>query len=161
MGRGAGKTSSFPNVSSACTEMACKVPKIVGCLSVPHSLSLGQKMFVGRAVQALNLCNCSGPLQLAVTSATQHKGPCCWCGSCVHVGKDAGKCLRCCLLTSPSLPPVQLSRGLFHEEPLPYLVHQPPPWQVQYVTQSRRTSRDGEGTAVQHPAVSVRSGRTR
>lgn len=38
----------------------------------------------------------------------------------------------------------QLGHGLFHEEPLPYLVHQPLPWQVQYVTQSRRTSRDSE-----------------
>lgn len=39
---------------------------------------------------------------------------------------------------------VQLGSSLFHEEPLPYLVYQPLPWQVQCVTQSRRTSRDSE-----------------
>lgn len=48
------------------------------------------------------------------------------------------------LLSSPAslLFFVQLGNSLFHEEPLPYLVHQPLPWQVQYVTQSRRASRD-------------------
>ncbi|CAM9862035.1 unnamed protein product [Bubo scandiacus] len=38
----------------------------------------------------------------------------------------------------------QLGSSLFHEEPLPYLVYQPLPWQIQCVTQSRRTSRDSE-----------------
>ncbi|KFP54690.1 hypothetical protein N323_09344, partial [Cathartes aura] len=38
----------------------------------------------------------------------------------------------------------QLGTSLFHEEPLPYLVYQPLPWQIQCVTQSRRTSRDSE-----------------
>ncbi|KAJ7304924.1 hypothetical protein JRQ81_010599 [Phrynocephalus forsythii] len=38
----------------------------------------------------------------------------------------------------------QLGNSLYQEEPLPYLVHQPLPWQVQCVTQSRRTSRDSE-----------------
>lgn len=38
----------------------------------------------------------------------------------------------------------QLGTSLFHEEPLPYLVYQPLPWQVQCVTQSRRDSgKDG------------------
>ncbi|XP_048368658.1 uncharacterized protein LOC125441789 isoform X3 [Sphaerodactylus townsendi] len=55
----------------------------------------------------------------------------------------------------------QLSRGLFHEEPLPYLVHQPPPWQVQYVTQSRRTSRDGEkGGSSRHNSIYTMPGRS-
>ncbi|KAL8173405.1 UNVERIFIED_CONTAM: hypothetical protein K2H54_000528 [Gekko kuhli] len=48
----------------------------------------------------------------------------------------------------------QFSHGLFHEEPLPYLVHQPLPWQVQYVTQSRRTSRDSEkGGSSRHNSI--------
>ncbi|CAI5795511.1 uncharacterized protein LOC144325683 [Podarcis muralis] len=40
----------------------------------------------------------------------------------------------------------QLGNSLFQEEPLPYLVHQPLPWQVQCVTPGRRASRDsGKG----------------
>lgn len=41
-------------------------------------------------------------------------------------------------------PCVQLGTNLFREEPLPYLVYQPLPWQIQCVSQSRRTSRDSE-----------------
>ncbi|KAJ6653175.1 hypothetical protein lerEdw1_010048 [Lerista edwardsae] len=49
---------------------------------------------------------------------------------------------------------VQLGNSLFHEEPLPYLVHQPLPWQVQYVTQSRRASRDsGKGGSSRHNSI--------
>lgn len=39
---------------------------------------------------------------------------------------------------------MQLGTNLFREEPLPYLVYQPLPWQIQCVSQSRRTSRDSE-----------------
>lgn len=42
---------------------------------------------------------------------------------------------------------MQLGTSLFREEPLPYLVYQPLPWQIQCVTQSRRTSRDSEVSA--------------
>ncbi|KAK6469117.1 hypothetical protein HHUSO_G32528 [Huso huso] len=35
----------------------------------------------------------------------------------------------------------QLTAGLFREEPQPYLVYQPLPWQVQCVSQNRRGSR--------------------
>ncbi|KFV78847.1 hypothetical protein N308_03411 [Struthio camelus australis] len=48
----------------------------------------------------------------------------------------------------------QLGTSLFHEEPLPYLVYQPLPWQIQYVTQSRRTSRDSEkGRSSRHNSI--------
>ncbi|XP_077696096.1 uncharacterized protein LOC144278592 isoform X2 [Eretmochelys imbricata] len=45
----------------------------------------------------------------------------------------------------------QLRTSLFHEEPLPYLVYQPLPWQVQYVTQSRRDS--GKGESSRHGSI--------
>uniref|UniRef100_A0A8C8S7F9 Secreted protein n=1 Tax=Pelusios castaneus TaxID=367368 RepID=A0A8C8S7F9_9SAUR len=48
----------------------------------------------------------------------------------------------------------QLGTSLFHEEPLPYVVYQPLPWQVQYVTQSRRASRDsGKGGCSRHNSI--------
>ncbi|KFZ59969.1 hypothetical protein N321_14209 [Antrostomus carolinensis] len=53
----------------------------------------------------------------------------------------------------------QLGTSLFHEEPLPYLVYQPLPWQVQCVTQSRRTSRDSErGRSSRHNSIYSISG---
>uniref|UniRef100_A0A8C3I7A6 Secreted protein n=2 Tax=Emydidae TaxID=8476 RepID=A0A8C3I7A6_CHRPI len=53
----------------------------------------------------------------------------------------------------------QLGTSLFHEEPLPYLVYQPLPWQVQYVTQSRRASRDcGKGGSSRHDSIYSRKG---
>lgn len=95
-------------------------------------------------MQALNLYHC-WPLQQEVTSASRYRAPMLKSDGCAHSilgGGDAGKYLLYVLM-SPFSPP-QMSHGLFHEEPLPYLVHQPLPWQVQYVTQSRRTSRDSE-----------------
>ncbi|CAM4688311.1 unnamed protein product [Caretta caretta] len=50
----------------------------------------------------------------------------------------------------------QLRTSLFHEEPLPYLVYQPLPWQVQYVTQSRRDS--GKGESSRHGSIYSRKG---
>ncbi|KFP64539.1 hypothetical protein N322_04681 [Cariama cristata] len=48
----------------------------------------------------------------------------------------------------------QLGTNLFREEPLPYLVYQPLPWQIQCVTQSRRTSRDSErGRSSRHNSI--------
>ncbi|XP_051787586.1 uncharacterized protein LOC114656896 [Erpetoichthys calabaricus] len=38
----------------------------------------------------------------------------------------------------------QLGTGLLREEPVPYLVYQPLPWQIQYVSQNRRGSRVDE-----------------
>ncbi|KAM6044933.1 uncharacterized protein LJ206_018773 [Theristicus caerulescens] len=53
----------------------------------------------------------------------------------------------------------QLGTSLFHEEPLPYLVYQPLPWQIQCVTQSRRTSRDSEkGRSSRHNSIYSISG---
>ncbi|XP_027555117.1 uncharacterized protein LOC113975374 isoform X1 [Neopelma chrysocephalum] len=54
---------------------------------------------------------------------------------------------------------VQLETNLFREEPLPYLVYQPLPWQIQCVSQSRRTSRDSErGRSSRHNSVYSLSG---
>ncbi|KFU86114.1 hypothetical protein M959_01856 [Chaetura pelagica] len=48
----------------------------------------------------------------------------------------------------------QFGSRLFHEEPLPYLVYQPLPWQIQCVSQSRRSSRDSErGRSSRHNSV--------
>ncbi|KAM8989478.1 uncharacterized protein PRD47_016838 isoform 4-T4 [Ara ararauna] len=53
----------------------------------------------------------------------------------------------------------QLGSSLFHEEPLPYLVYQPLPWQIQCVTQSRRSSRDSErGRSSRHNSIYSISG---
>ncbi|KAJ7427412.1 centrosomal protein of 164 kDa [Willisornis vidua] len=53
----------------------------------------------------------------------------------------------------------QLGTNLFREEPLPYLVYQPLPWQVQCVSQSRRTSRDSErGRSSRHNSIYSLSG---
>ncbi|XP_069470569.1 uncharacterized protein [Ambystoma mexicanum] len=41
----------------------------------------------------------------------------------------------------------QLSSTLFQEERLPYLAYQPHPWQVQYVTHSRRASKESAKVA--------------
>ncbi|KAG8569406.1 hypothetical protein GDO81_014394 [Engystomops pustulosus] len=38
----------------------------------------------------------------------------------------------------------KLGSSLFREEQAPYLMYQPLPWHVQYVTQNRRASRDQE-----------------
>ncbi|KAM4650589.1 uncharacterized protein O3C94_013307 [Discoglossus pictus] len=38
----------------------------------------------------------------------------------------------------------KLGSSIFREEQSPYLVYQPLPWHVQYVTQNRRASRDQE-----------------
>uniref|UniRef100_A0A8D0GIG6 Secreted protein n=1 Tax=Sphenodon punctatus TaxID=8508 RepID=A0A8D0GIG6_SPHPU len=54
----------------------------------------------------------------------------------------------------------QLGTSLFREEPLPYLVYQPLPWQVQYVTQNRRASRDsGKGGNSRHNSIYSLPGR--
>ncbi|KAF7235390.1 hypothetical protein EYD10_17771 [Varanus komodoensis] len=54
----------------------------------------------------------------------------------------------------------QLGNSLVQEEPLPYLIHQPLPWQVQYVTQSRRASRDsGKGVSSRHNSIYGIAGR--
>lgn len=56
-------------------------------------------------------------------------------------------------------PCVQLGTNLFREEPLPYLVYQPLPWQIQCVSQSRRTSRDSErGRDSRHNSIYLLSG---
>ncbi|CAN8199052.1 unnamed protein product [Coccothraustes coccothraustes] len=53
----------------------------------------------------------------------------------------------------------QLGTNLFREEPLPYLVYQPLPWQIQCVSQSRRTSRDSErGRNSRHNSIYSLSG---
>ncbi|KAM6107712.1 uncharacterized protein FYW35_011144 isoform 1-T1 [Pterocles gutturalis] len=53
----------------------------------------------------------------------------------------------------------QIGSNLFQEEPLPYLVYQPLPWQIQCVTQSRRTSRDSErGRSSRHNSIYSNSG---
>ncbi|KFW85140.1 hypothetical protein N305_04158, partial [Manacus vitellinus] len=53
----------------------------------------------------------------------------------------------------------QLETSLFREEPLPYLVYQPLPWQIQCVSQSRRTSRDSErGKSSRHNSIYSLSG---
>ncbi|XP_027737175.1 uncharacterized protein LOC114056298 isoform X2 [Empidonax traillii] len=53
----------------------------------------------------------------------------------------------------------QLETNLFREEPLPYLVYQPLPWQIQCVSQSRRTSRDSErGRNSRHNSIYSLSG---
>ncbi|KFW04678.1 hypothetical protein N327_03563, partial [Fulmarus glacialis] len=53
----------------------------------------------------------------------------------------------------------QLGTSLFREEPLPYLVYQPLPWQIQCVTQSRRASRDSEkGRSSRHNSIYSISG---
>lgn len=57
----------------------------------------------------------------------------------------------------------ELGRRLSPEEPPPYLVHQPLPWQLHSVTQSRRSSRDsGKGGSSRrgslHSAIAGRRG---
>ncbi|KFP34757.1 hypothetical protein N324_12844 [Chlamydotis macqueenii] len=42
----------------------------------------------------------------------------------------------------------QLGTNLFHEEPLPYLVYQPLPWQIQCVTQRAPAPRHQPGQRV-------------
>ena len=67
--------------------------------------------------------------------------------SCGCAAKPCGLLLlRFPSVLSPAANPfrVQLGTSLFREEPLPYLVYQPLPWQIQCVTQSRRSSRDSE-----------------
>lgn len=62
---------------------------------------------------------------------------------------------------SPAANPlsIQLGTSLFQEEPLPYLVYQPLPWQIQCVTQSRRTSRDSDrGRSSRHNSIYSISG---
>ncbi|XP_076214549.1 uncharacterized protein LOC143170288 isoform X1 [Aptenodytes patagonicus] len=69
--------------------------------------------------------------------------------------------LRFSLVLLPAANPfrVQLGTSLFREEPLPYLVYQPLPWQIQCVTQSRRTSRDSEkGGSSRHNSIYSISG---
>lgn len=79
------------------------------------------------------------------------------CGTIAHTGHHHGCSLVMfmetqlflllflfCSLTCAHALCAQLGSSLFREEPLPYLVYQPLPWQIQCVTQSRRSSRDSE-----------------
>ncbi|KAJ1190022.1 hypothetical protein NDU88_006762 [Pleurodeles waltl] len=52
----------------------------------------------------------------------------------------------------------QLGTRLFQEERLPYVAYQPHPWQLQYVTPSRRASRDSErGTRSRQTSTTSRA----
>ncbi|KAM5132147.1 uncharacterized protein ACMZJ9_018913 [Mantella aurantiaca] len=57
----------------------------------------------------------------------------------------------------------RLGSAIFREEQAPYLMYQPLPWHVQYVTQNRRASRDQERrgscqySCTTYPARGVRS----